>query len=78
FTTVKFAHQIQHFMNAGYRQITFVIGGAFGFSEEVYEKADEKLSLSSMTTTHQLIRLFFVEQLYRSFSIINNHPYHNE
>ncbi len=65
-------------MNAGYRHIYFVVGGAYGFSDEVYAKANEKLSLSAMTTTHQLIRLFFTEQLYRAYSILNGHPYHNE
>jgi 23S rRNA (pseudouridine1915-N3)-methyltransferase len=58
--------------------ITFVIGGAFGFSEEVYTRANAKLSLSSMTFSHQLIRLIFAEQLYRAFTIIKGEPYHNE
>ena len=55
----------------------FVIGGAFGFSDEMYSVAHQKISLSKMTFTHQMIRLFFAEQFYRALTIINNHPYHN-
>ena len=64
-------------MNRGYKHITFVIGGAYGFSEEVYQKTDQKMSLSKMTFSHQMIRLFIVEQLYRSFTILKNEPYHH-
>jgi len=78
FSSRKFAAQMQKYMNAGYRNIYFLVGGAFGFSEEVYSKANGKISLSEMTTTHQLIRLLFTEQLYRAFTILNNHPYHND
>jgi 23S rRNA (pseudouridine1915-N3)-methyltransferase len=78
FNSVNFAQFLQKQFNAGYKNIYFVTGGAYGFSPEVYAKAHEKLSLSYMTTTHQLIRLFFTEQLYRAFTILNNHPYHNE
>jgi 23S rRNA (pseudouridine1915-N3)-methyltransferase len=77
YTSQQFAKQLQKYMNAGYRHIVFVVGGAYGFSDEVYNKADAKLSLSKMTTTHQLIRLFFTEQLYRAFTILKGHPYHN-
>ena len=58
--------------------IIFVIGGAFGFSKEVYAKSNGLISLSKMTFSHQIIRLFFTEQLYRVFTILNNHPYHND
>ena len=60
------------------KNLTFVIGGAFGFSNSIYEKSSDLVSLSSMTFSHQIIRLFFTEQLYRAFTIINNHPYHND
>ena len=60
------------------KNLTFVIGGAFGFSNSIYEKSYALVSLSSMTFSHQIIRLFFTEQLYRAFTIINNHPYHND
>jgi 23S rRNA (pseudouridine1915-N3)-methyltransferase len=60
------------------KNLTFVIGGAFGFSNSIYEKSNYIVSLSSMTFSHQIIRLFFTEQLYRAFTIINNHPYHND
>ena len=65
-------------MNSGLRTLAFVVGGAFGFSPKVYDKANDKLSLSQMTFSHQMIRLFFVEQLYRAFTILNHEPYHNE
>jgi len=55
-----------------------VVGGAFGFSQEMYAAAQGKLSMSKMTTSHQLIRVIFLEQLYRAFTIINNEPYHND
>lgn len=67
----------KHFMDVR-RPMTFVIGGAFGFSEAMYARADDKLSLSKMTFSHQLIRLIFLEQLYRSLTIIKGHPYHND
>ena len=60
------------------KNLIFVIGGAFGFSNSIYEKSNDLVSLSSMTFSHQIIRLFFTEQLYRVFTIINNHPYHND
>ena len=64
-------------MNSGYKQLVFVIGGPFGFSQDVYQKATGKISLSKMTFSHQMIRLFFVEQLYRGFTILRNEPYHH-
>ena len=78
YTSVDFSIFLQKKMNTGIKQITFVIGGAFGFSEEVYKRANEKISLSKMTFSHQMIRLFFTEQLYRAFTILNNEPYHHQ
>ncbi|MEZ4948907.1 MAG: 23S rRNA (pseudouridine(1915)-N(3))-methyltransferase RlmH [Saprospiraceae bacterium] len=77
-TSLKFADQLQDLMLQGKKKVVFLIGGAFGFSETVYKRANSKLSLSNMTFSHQMIRLFFLEQLYRAFSILNNEPYHNE
>ena len=77
-TSVGFSQYIQKQMNAGVRNLTFVIGGAFGFAPEVYAAANDKVSLSKLTFNHQMVRLFFVEQLYRAFTILRNEPYHNE
>lgn len=77
FTSVEFARWLQKTMNQGTRNLMFVIGGPYGFSNEVYEAAHSKLTLSDMTFSHQMIRLFFTEQLYRAFTIIRNEPYHN-
>ena len=73
-----FSEFIQKRMNSGLKQLVFVIGGPYGFSEEVYKRADSKLSLSKMTFSHQMIRLFFTEQLYRAFTILKNEPYHHK
>lgn len=78
FRSIEFSEYLQKKMNAATKQIVFVIGGAFGFSDAVYEAAHEKISLSKMTFSHQIIRLFLVEQLYRSFTILKNEPYHHE
>lgn len=78
FTSRKFATFLQKQANTGAKRTVFVIGGAFGFSDEVYAKADDKISLSTMTFSHQMIRLFFLEQLYRGCTILNNEPYHND
>ena len=64
-------------MNAGMKQLVFVIGGPYGFSDEVYQKAQGKVSLSKMTFSHQMVRLLFVEQIYRGFTILKNEPYHH-
>lgn len=76
-SSVEFAAWLQKKMNAGVRKLCFVIGGPYGFSDEVYARANEKLSLSRMTFSHQMVRLIFAEQLYRAFTIINNEPYHH-
>ena len=78
FSSVEFAGFLQKTMNAGTREMFFVIGGAFGVAESVKQKADLTVSLSRMTFTHQLIRLLFAEQLYRAMTILKNEPYHNE
>lgn len=78
YTSVKFADHLQKIMNRGVRRLVFVIGGPYGFSDEVYQRADEKISLSDMTFSHQIIRAIFAEQLYRAFSILNNDPYHHQ
>ncbi|WP_372753351.1 23S rRNA (pseudouridine(1915)-N(3))-methyltransferase RlmH [Mariniflexile sp.] len=75
--SVNFSEYLQKHMNSGIKQLVFVIGGPYGFSEEVYKKANGKLSLSRMTFSHQMIRLFFIEQLYRGFTILKNEPYHH-
>ena len=77
FTSGAFAEWLQKRMNVGTRHLLFVVGGAFGFSEEVYAAAHGKLALSIMTFSHQMIRVFFTEQLYRAFTILRNEPYHN-
>lgn len=78
YSSVAFSKFLQKKMNSGIKQLVFVIGGPYGFSEEIYRKAQGKISLSSMTFSHQMVRLFFVEQLYRSFTILRNEPYHHE
>jgi 23S rRNA (pseudouridine1915-N3)-methyltransferase len=78
FTSIEFSQFLQKKMNTGLKQLVFVIGGPYGFSEEVYKKASGKISLSKMTFSHQMIRLFFIEQLYRGFTILKNEPYHHE
>lgn len=78
FRSIEFANWLQKKMNAGNKQLVLVIGGPYGFSEAVYLKANGKISLSKMTFSHQMIRLFMVEQLYRGFTILKNEPYHHE
>lgn len=78
FGSVDFSKWVQQKMNQGGKHITFVVGGPYGFSDEVYQKATQKLSLSKMTFSHQMIRMLFYEQLYRAFSILRNEPYHHE
>lgn len=78
FSSEGFSEYIQKRLNSGMKQLIFVIGGPYGFSEEVYSRADGKLSLSKMTFSHQMVRLFFVEQLYRAFTILRNEPYHHK
>jgi 23S rRNA (pseudouridine1915-N3)-methyltransferase len=72
------ANFLQKRMNAGTKNLIFVIGGPYGFSDEIYKRAQYKISLSAMTFSHQMVRIFVAEQLYRAFSILNNEPYHHE
>lgn len=77
YTSEKFADFLQKNMNRGIRNLVFVIGGPYGFSDEVYERVNGKISLSAMTFSHQMVRLFFIEQVYRAFTILRNEPYHH-
>lgn len=77
YSSVSFSQFLQKKMNSGLKNLTFVIGGPYGFSDEVYERANGKLSLSKMTFSHQMVRVFFIEQLYRGFTILRNEPYHH-
>lgn len=76
--SVEFAHWLQKRLNSGLKRLMIVIGGPYGFSEEVYARADAKLSLSRMTFSHQIVRAIFAEQIYRAFTILRNEPYHHE
>ncbi|EHO08083.1 23S rRNA (pseudouridine(1915)-N(3))-methyltransferase RlmH [Myroides odoratimimus] len=78
FTSIGFADELQKKMNSGIKTLVFVIGGPYGFSEGVYKNAKGKISLSRMTFSHQMIRLFIIEQTYRGFTILRNEPYHHE
>ena len=78
FRSLDFAAWLEERMSRGSRDLVFVIGGAYGFSEEVYARADSKLSLSKMTFSHQMVRTIFAEQLYRAFTILRGEPYHHE
>lgn len=78
FRSVEFANYLQKKMNSGIKQLVFVIGGPYGFSETVYQKSQGKVSFSKMTFSHQMIRLFVVEQVYRAATILKNEPYHHE
>ncbi|MDR2653128.1 MAG: 23S rRNA (pseudouridine(1915)-N(3))-methyltransferase RlmH [Prevotellaceae bacterium] len=78
FSSVQFADLISGKIIASTKSLVFVVGGAYGFSQDVYKRANSKLSLSRMTFSHQSVRLIFAEQLYRAFTIINGEPYHHE
>lgn len=77
FTSVDFSENLEKLMASGSKRIVFVIGGPYGFSQDVYAKANAKMSLSPMTFSHQMVRLIFVEQLYRAFTILKGEPYHH-
>lgn len=77
-SSVGFSDYLQKKMNTGIKTLVFVIGGPYGFSETVYQKAQGKVSLSEMTFSHQMVRLFVIEQLYRGFTILRNEPYHHQ
>ncbi len=77
FTSIEFAKQLQSLFNRSGSKLIFLVGGAYGFSNQIYKRSNLSISLSRMTFTHEMIRIFFTEQLYRALTIINNHPYHN-
>lgn len=78
YSSVEFSDYLQKKMNSGLKQLVLVIGGPYGFSEAIYSRANGKISLSKMTFSHQMIRPFVIEQLYRAFSILKNEPYHHQ
>lgn len=78
FNSVGFSDFLQKKMNAGIKTLVFVIGGPYGFSGTVYQKSQGKVSLSEMTFSHQMVRLFVIEQIYRGFTILKNEPYHHQ
>lgn len=78
FSSLEFSGFLQKKMNSGLKQLVLVIGGPYGFSEAVYIRSNGKISLSKMTFSHQMIRPFVIEQLYRAFTILRNEPYHHE
>lgn len=77
YRSIEFADYLQRQMSSG-QDLTFVVGGPYGFSRQVYDRANGKISLSQMTFSHQMIRLLFVEQIYRAMTILRNEPYHHE
>ena len=78
FSSVEFARYIEQKSVSIPKRLVFAVGGPYGFSDEIYERANEWISLSRMTFTHQMVRMIFVEQLYRAMTILNNEPYHHE
>ena len=76
--SIEFAELVQRRMSSGVKRLVFVIGGPYGFSDALYQRANSKLSLSKMTFSHQIVRAIFAEQLYRAFTILKNEPYHHE
>lgn len=78
YTSMQYSSYIQKRMLSGAKKVVFVIGGPYGFSQEEYDRANDKISFSKMTFNHEMIRLIFTEQLYRAYTIINHEPYHHE
>lgn len=78
YTSINFAELINKRSVSGLKRLVFIIGGPYGFSPDIYSRANSKLSLSDMTFSHQMVRLFAVEQIYRAFTILRNEPYHHE
>ena len=78
YSSVDFSKMIEKRMVAGLKRLVFIVGGPYGFSDDVYAKANSKISLSKMTYSHQMVRLIFAEQLYRAMTILKNEPYHHE
>ncbi len=77
YTSAELSNWLEKRLSASHRRMVFLIGGAFGFSPALYERAQEKIALSKLTFSHQMVRLFFLEQLYRAMTILKNEPYHN-
>lgn len=77
-SSLSFSQFIQKRMLSGVKRLVFVVGGPYGFSQDVYDRADSKVSLSRLTFSHEMVRLIFAEQLYRAFTILNHEPYHHE
>jgi len=77
YSSPEFANFLQKKMNQSPKRIVFILGGPFGFDESIYQQYNQKFALSKMTFTHQMVRLFFIEQIYRGFAILNNSPYHH-
>ena len=77
FTSVGFAENLEKLMASEAKRIVFIVGGPYGFAQEVYDKSNAKMALSAMTFSHQMVRLIFVEQLYRAFTILKGEPYHH-
>lgn len=78
YTSREFSEKIKQWMGSSIKKICFLIGGAYGFSDEIYRRANGKIALSKMTFTHQMVRLFIIEQLYRADQILQKKPYHND
>src|SRR5690554_590786 len=78
FSSIGFSDYLQKKMNSGVKTLVLVIGGPYGFSDTIYQKANGRISLSEMTFSHQMVRLFVVEQIYRAFTILRNEPYHHQ
>ena len=77
-TSRMFSTEIDRLMVRGLKRTVYVVGGPYGFASEVYDRADSKLSLSRMTFTHEMVRLFFTEQVYRAMTILRGEPYHHD
>ena len=77
FTSIQMSEWINKLQVSGKKNIVFIVGGAYGFSEEVYQRAQQKLSLSQLTFSHQMVRMIFKEQLYRCYTILKGEPYHH-
>ena len=78
YTSIEYSQWLQKRMLSGVKRLLIVIGGPYGFSADVYARVDQKISLSKMTFSHQIVRAIFAEQLYRAFTILHNEPYHHE
>ncbi len=78
YTSVGFSNEIQKMFNSGIKQINFIIGGPYGFSKDIYNFTNQKIALSTMTFSHQMVRVFFIEQIYRAMTILRNENYHHE